>query len=141
MDRLADGSHALIDYKTGAQLTPQMWIGERPDEPQLPLYAASAAEDIGAVAFARLRTGSMRFMGFSRAKDAIPQVKPCQWDSLQAQWRTALEGLARQFSAGDARVDPKKGFATCRSCDLQPLCRVHERLDALAQAADDGEGG
>ena len=32
--------------------------------------------------------------------------------------------------AGDARVDPKRALQTCRQCDLQPLCRVHERLDA-----------
>jgi len=137
MDRLLEGemrgAHVLIDYKTGAQLTPQMWLGERPDEPQLPLYAVSAREDVGAVAFARLKTGSMRFMGFSRAKNAVPEVKPIAWDGLLGQWKVALEGLAAGYAGGDARVDPKRGLATCRNCDLQPLCRVHERLSALEE--------
>ena len=29
--------------------------------------------------------------------------------------------------------DPKQLLATCRNCDLQPLCRVHERLGTLAE--------
>jgi hypothetical protein len=38
VDRLADGARVLIDYKTGAAL--QDWRGERPDNPQLPIYAS-----------------------------------------------------------------------------------------------------
>src|SRR5437870_2837046 len=49
MDRLEKGGHALIDYKTG-QATRNAWLGERPDDPQLPLYAVSAPERIDAVA-------------------------------------------------------------------------------------------
>jgi hypothetical protein len=30
-------------------------------------------------------------------------------------------------------VDPKRALATCDRCDLKPLCRVHERLGALAE--------
>ena len=137
MDKLADGSYALIDYKTGAQLTPRQWMGERPEEPQLPLYVVSAAEPVSAVAFAKLKTGDMKFAGFSQAEKEIPGVKPAKsWSGLVQYWKTELENLATGFREGDARVDPKKGLATCRNCDLQPLCRVHERLSAL----DDEEG-
>jgi probable DNA repair protein len=133
MDRLPDGSHLLIDYKTGSHLSPQMWMDARPDEPQLPLYAVSAKEDIGAVAFAKVRAGDMKFMGFSRAKNQVPGVKQSpDWKSLFSQWRTSLEALASGFAAGDAQVDPKHGLETCRNCDLQPLCRVHERLSPLS---------
>ncbi len=132
MDRLPDGSHLLIDYKGSNRLTPRMWMDERPDEPQLPLYAVSAKEDIGAVAFAKVRAGDMKFVGFSRHEGVVPGVKcSLDWPSLISQWKTNLENLAAGFAAGDARVDPKRGLATCRSCDLQPLCRVHERLSAL----------
>src|SRR5437879_4119069 len=62
MDRLESGGHAIVDYKTGGgNLTAKRWQGERPDEPQLPLYAVSAKEEITAVAFARFRPGDMRF--------------------------------------------------------------------------------
>src|SRR5688572_3695233 len=42
MDKLADGTHAVIDYKTGRTVTPKDWKGPRPDDPQLPLYAVTA---------------------------------------------------------------------------------------------------
>lgn len=133
MDRLPDGSHLLIDYKTGGRLSPRMWLDARPDEPQLPLYAVSAKEEIGAVAFARLKTGEMRFMGFSRKEGLVPGVKAAKsWQGLLESWKKELESLAQGFAAGDARVDPKRGLATCRTCDLHTLCRVFERLSPLS---------
>jgi len=137
LDRLASGGHAVIDYKTGKP-TPNDWMGERPDDPQLPLYALSASEPISAVAFARLKTGEMRYMGFSRAKDAIPKVKEAQdWASLLEGWKKELDSLGSAFAEGDARVDPKDLLSTCRYCDLQPLCRVYERVSALGDSEED----
>jgi probable DNA repair protein len=136
LDKLDSGGHAVIDYKTGNP-SPNQWMNERPEDPQLPLYALNAAEPVSVVAFAKLKTGAMRFMGFSRAKDAIPKVKQAEnWETLLAGWRKELEALGSGFAAGDARVDPKKLLSTCRYCDLQPLCRVYERLSALG---DEGE--
>ena len=138
MDRLSDGTHVVIDYKTGSRATPNDWMGERPDEPQVPLYVVTAAEDVSAAAFARLKTGEMKFAGYSLKEKAIPGVKPAKsWPGLVQYWKTELEKLAGGFARGDARVDPKKGLATCRNCDLQPLCRVHERRSFLDDALDD----
>ena len=140
MDKLEDGSHALIDYKTGSRVTANDWLGARPDEPQLPLYVVTAKEAVSAVAFAKLKTGDMKFSGFSLNEKEIPGVKPAKsWGGLVATWKAELETLASGFAHGDARVDPKKGFQTCRNCDLQPLCRVHERLNALEENDEDGE--
>ena len=139
LDQLAAGGHAIIDYKTGRP-TPNDWLGERPDDPQLPLYALSASEPISAVAFAKLKTGEMRYMGFSDRKDLIPEVKPAKgWDALLEGWKKELEALGSGFASGDARVDPKDGLATCRYCDLQPLCRVYERLSALGEEIEESE--
>ena len=140
MDRLEDGSHAIIDYKTGSRVTASDWAGERPDDPQLPLYAVTAPEAVSALAFAKLRAGDMKFSGFSLKEKEIPGVKQAKsWGGLVATWKAELESLASGFAAGDARVDPKKGLATCRNCDLQPLCRVHERLNALDESKEDQE--
>lgn len=138
MDRLLGGApagaHVLIDYKTGSRVTPNDWIGPRPDDPQLPLYAVTAQEEVSAVAFARLRTGNMKFFGFSRHEGAIPGVKAAlDWPALVADWKTELERLAGEFAGGHAAVDPKRGLNTCRNCDVQTLCRVHERLSALTE--------
>jgi probable DNA repair protein len=137
LDKLASGGHAVIDYKTGNP-TPNDWLGERPNDPQLPLYALNASEPISAVAFAKLKAGGMRFMGLARAKDAIPKVRAAEnWETLLAGWRRELDALGAGFAAGEARVDPKELLSTCRYCDLQPLCRVHERLSALGDEGED----
>ncbi len=136
MDWLKDGAgrgHVLIDYKTG-RATPKDWLDERPDDPQLPLYAIAAKEDVAAVAFARLKTGEMRFMGLSREECATCCRRSKAGGSplgLLATWRRELDLLGREFADGVARVDPKRGLKTCRHCDLHPLCRVHERIAAL----------
>jgi probable DNA repair protein len=144
MDRLLEGemrgTHAIIDYKTGSRATANDWLGPRPDEPQLPLYVVTAKEPVSAAAFAKLRAGDMKFSGFSLNEKQIPGVRQAKsWGGLLATWKAELESLASGFAGGDARVDPKKALATCRNCDLQPLCRVHERLSALGEEEEGGE--
>jgi len=139
MDRLSSsGGHAILDYKTGDAKVGD-WLGPRPDEPQLPLYALGAGERVTAVAFARVKAGEMEFKGVARDDAGIPGVKPIteqrvkfasryrSWDELLAAWRTELEMLGREFVSGEARVLPKKGSETCRRCELQALCRIHAR--------------
>jgi len=140
MDRLADGGHVLIDYKTSARATPRMWQPPRPDEPQVPIYAVTAPEELAAVAFARVRPGDMKFSGFSREKDLVPGVNAAQaWEPLLQSWKKEAESLGAAFAAGEARVDPKEALKTCRKCDLQTLCRVYEKFSALDEGAGDEE--
>ncbi|MFN0039047.1 MAG: PD-(D/E)XK nuclease family protein [Burkholderiales bacterium] len=139
MDKLEAGGHVLIDYKAGKP-SPVEWLGERPDDPQLPLYALNAGEDISAVVFAKLKTGEMRYMGFSEQKDVIPGVKPAKdWTALIDGWKKEVESLGAGFASGDARVDPKNLLQTCRYCDLQTLCRVYERVNALVEDDEAGD--
>ncbi len=131
MDHTA-GGHVLIDYKTGGNPTTAKWKSPRPDEPQIPLYAVSAKEEIVAVAFARIGAGEAKFNGHSRDEKLLPNVrKHDNWKRLLADWRAEAEALATGFAAGEARVDPKKELQTCRYCDLQTLCRVYEKLNPL----------
>ncbi len=135
MDRLAAGGHALIDYKTGNVGNPKQWHGPRPDDPQLPLYAAAAPEELAAVVFAKLKPGEMRFMGYSRAPHLIPRVtvNPAPWSKLIEEWRRDSEALGRAFAEGDAHVDPKEDLKTCRLCELQTLCRVYEKYYGFSE--------
>ena len=138
LDRLAGGELAVLDYKTGKCAT-AAWMGVRPDEPQLPMYALGGAEPVAAVAFAQVQAGEMGFRGIGRVADLIPGVKLItkdqsraakqyrDWDALVQVWRRELEAIGRSFAAGDARVDPKKGEATCKTCDQQMFCRIAER--------------
>ena len=142
LDRLADGTHALIDYKTGvAKLAG--WLGTRPDDPQLPLYFSTADEAISVLAFARVKRGergkTFGFEGLSAVADLLPDVLPIEertklkkqgydsWDVLTDEWERALTALANDFMAGVATVDPKNAGVTCKQCDLHGLCRIAER--------------
>jgi probable DNA repair protein len=143
LDRLEGGGLAVIDYKSG-QVSVSSWFGDRPDDPQLPLYVLAAREDVRAVAFARLKTGALGFAGLAREAGLLPGVETVEknrsakkhaesWDALMRMWREQVDRLGGDFARGDARVDPKRALATCERCDLKPLCRVHERIGALAE--------
>ena len=142
MDRLleGEGGHVLIDYKSGYRVTPKDWEPPRPDDPQLPLYAVAAPEELAAVAFAKLRRGAMRFTGFAKSKEAMPRVQVAKnWPALLAEWKKQTEALGTGFAAGDAAVDPKRDLKTCLRCDLQTLCRVYEKFNVLEEV-DEEEG-
>jgi len=147
IDRLEDGRCVIIDYKTGDP-NPAAWLGERPDEPQLPLYAISCEGNIAAVVFARLRRGMSAFIGLAQEEGLLPGVTTVEglrggddrvsdWDSLFDAWRNALTQLARDFRHGVARVDPKR-TDTCTWCDLHALCRIYDQ-NTRRTARDNGD--
>ena len=150
VDQLDDGRRIVIDYKTGASTAGAM-LGERPNEPQLPLYLLTAEPDAAAVAFARVKTGNMQFAALARDGDLLPEVKAfaesrqrsfsphASWEELVAAWRVDLTHIAASFCSGDAQVDPKKYPLTCRDCDVQPFCRIYERLEKSALLDEEGE--
>lgn len=140
IDRLADGSRAIIDYKTG-DAKPAAWSGERPDEPQLPCYAVTATEAVSAVLFGILRPGENGYRGYARTAGVVPDIVAFEqekyppdgcadWDALLVHWREVLERTAEAFAAGDARVDPKDRNRTCSYCHLAALCRIDETRHA-----------
>jgi probable DNA repair protein len=132
MDRLQRGGHVLIDYKSGGFPSPKHWEGPRPDDPQLPLYAVAAPEELAAVSFAKIKPGDMKFMGYSRAEHLLPNVQIYRdWEKLLADWKRDAAMLGKAFAEGDAHVDPKEDLKTCRRCDLQTLCRVYEKFSGL----------
>jgi len=151
LDRLAEGRLAVIDYKSG---TPRVagWLGERPDDPQLPLYALALGEEVVAVAFACLKAGKLGFAGLAREDGLLPEVGTvdahrtagklaASWSELLDGWRAETSRLAQAFVRGAARVDPKRPFATCEHCDIGPLCRVRERLGAVGEDETGGQEG
>lgn len=139
VDRLPDGRRVIIDYKTG-KANPSRWEGDRPDEPQLPLYAVGSPEAVAAVAFAQVKAGSMAFKGLAGDEVGIPGVRLREdWDALLGEWRQTLDALGRSFAAGEAEVAPKRYPHTCKYCDQAPLCRINERIaiGPVEEEADD----
>jgi ATP-dependent helicase/nuclease subunit B len=132
VDRLADGARVLIDYKTG--LAAPDWRGDRPDNPQLPIYALLRPAALVAVAYGRVNAAECAFI----AETDRPAVfKPRgQNSSLEGMvslaalipiWSARIESLAADFAAGWAAVAPT--LKACKSCSLHGLCRVPAALE------------
>jgi len=129
VDALPDGREIILDYKTG-QLKSDGWEGERPDEPQLPLYCATSDKPVAGAAFAVIRVGELRFRGLTSSDFSLPSLKKMSispavpFERQLSEWRRVLEHLGEQFRAGKAAVDPKPG--ACNNCGLRALCRIRE---------------
>jgi RecB family exonuclease len=126
IDELEDGRLVLIDYKSG-RVKKAGWKGERPSEPQVPLYAVTQSGEIAAVALAQVRRGECKFVGEAAEKGLIPgaasgRTALSEWI---AQWRAALETLAEEFRSGEAAPRPLNA-KVCETCHLPALCRIHE---------------
>lgn len=137
LDRLADGSVAIIDYKTGARASLKDWFADRPRNIQAPLYAVHAGEPVGALVIAGVQARGAEYLGYWNGgvlfADAAAKVPNDGWDRQIARWRTTLEELVLEFAGGDTRIflndldDAKGAFA--------PLTRVHEQLAILRGSA------
>lgn len=146
IDELEDGSVCIIDYKTG-QPSPSAWFGERPDDPQLPLYGIFSEQPVAAVLFAQVKRGAMKYLGIAKEEGIVPRIKAggrymsegARWSELFSDWRNNLEKLAEEIIEGDARVAPKNPPTTCLYCQLISLCRYHEIHSASMGAQSDLE--
>ena len=142
IDRLSDGTRLLIDYKTG-NISPAAWRGDRPDEPQLPLYAVYGnVENLGGVVLGRIRAGETGYDG--RVRDARAQLQadissrralvtdPYN-DGMRETWARALAALAQEFLRGESAVSPREP-EVCTRCPLAALCRKAEL--SISSSAD-----
>lgn len=129
IDRLPNGEILIVDYKTG-NVPRSSWQIPRPDQPQLPLYAVTASVDqVSGIAFARLKKGDCKIVDEPVGivdNATISEESAAAWNRQLEQWRVSLEELSEEIETGLAVADPKRGATTCRNCDLQCFCRVHE---------------
>ena len=137
-DRLdvdAAGHRILIDYKTGPKQRVSKWLGERMQEPQLPLYALAAGVGANdAVTYACLRSGDeMGFNGLAAGAIGIEGVTACDgknsrpddWKKVLDDWGSDVDALAKEFVEGRSDVSPRDEKA-CDYCGFEALCRVAE---------------
>jgi len=142
IDQLSNGVKLLIDYKTGTVKT-QSWLGDRPQQPQMPLYALSFPQNnFHGVTFAQLQTGNLGFEGLhsegldtqtnfpkgmvniAHYKDNKDLITPKTWSGLLSQWSAVLQKLSLDFNKGWAIVHPDDQGKPCGHCELQILCRI-----------------
>jgi ATP-dependent helicase/nuclease subunit B len=139
VDRLADGARVLIDYKTG--LASPDWRGERPDNPQLPIYALLRPEGLAAVAYGRVNASDCSFVAeaerpaiFKPRGQKSPLEGMSSLAALIEVWSGRIESLAADFAAGRAAVAPT--LRACTTCRLHGLCRVPAALEDAVDSHD-----
>jgi ATP-dependent helicase/nuclease subunit B len=139
VDRLADGARVLIDYKTG--MATADWRGERPDNPQLPIYALLLPKALAAVAYGRVNAGECSFVAeaerpaiFKPSGRKSPLEGMPSLAALIEVWSHRIGNLAADFAAGRAAVAPT--VRACKTCRLHGLCRVPAALEDAADSHD-----
>jgi probable DNA repair protein len=140
VDRIdeVNGVQVMIDYKTsGTPPSLLAWKNERPDDPQLPLYAIGSEGAVRGIYFAHITRKNQAFIGASEGNEFIP-IKPTtfnkwekdmgSWNDAISTWKLNLEKLANDFIEGKASINPKP--TACDYCHLKGLCRIN--LGALS---------
>ena len=144
VEEVRDQQRIVMDYKTGS-VSARDWYGERPKNPQLPLYAVLEARDghaLAGVLFAQFREGDWKFSGeLTEAsllpKEAMSKRKPIDFSEALPAWESALTNLADELRDGVARVDPQS--SACQFCGLQAACRINPWQEAV-EASEVEEG-
>jgi RecB family exonuclease len=133
IDRLLDGARVLLDYKTGT--ADPDWRGERPDNPQLPVYALLSPDALVAVAYAKVNAAECGFVAESERGEIFSRTRRSEMEGMGTfaeliqVWSRRIERIAGEFAAGRAEVAPT--IKACQSCKLQGLCRVPAALEEV----------
>jgi ATP-dependent helicase/nuclease subunit B len=129
VDRLADGTLAVIDYKTGTPPRPIDWLAEPPRDPQVPAYAIAVGDLVEAAVVVSLRSSFVGYRGFWSGSSfpGSPQALPREraWSEQIERWRQGIAQLIEQFAAGDVRVF--RDAWVDAGGPLSPLTRIFEQ--------------
>ena len=126
IDDLGDEGMRIIDYKSGKgrNLKFGNWDGERPRDPQLPIYAlALPGKNLNSLGWAVVNEQAMH-----ETREWLVTEKPASkdvtdWESQRRIWRERLESLGREYLRGAIPVKPHHHDA-CEHCPYCALCRI-----------------
>ena len=140
IDRLADGTLAVIDYKTGQKVSSaSSWLKPRPDDLQLPFYMTAMAESahqddpVTAIAVAQIHVRETSYSGVAegmlfhsglKTVDSLLKQHPeiTDWQQLLAIFRARVERIADEFADGIALI-PANYDRICNNRQIRALCR------------------
>ena len=128
VDRLDKGgqqNQIVIDYKTSLPTT-KPWLEERPEAPQLLLYALLDPK-ITTLVFIQLKAGRLSLQGLSVDPNDEPgmQIIPANqnWETYRQHWEQQLTLLATEIQEGHCAPQPKRS-SLCQQCAFPSLCRL-----------------
>ena len=137
VDRIAD-KLLIIDYKSGT-VKPSSWTGDRPTDPQLPMYVLASNPLANGCAFAQIKGGLIKFIGTSDSQ-LIASEKPVEdWPAQINEWQIALRKLADEFTSGYAPVEIFDKASFTYQSHLLPLNRWLEEPE-ISAIANPGTG-
>jgi ATP-dependent helicase/nuclease subunit B len=109
LDQLESGEMIIIDYKTGSPNIKQ-WGSDKPEEPQLPLYALTYEPQVQALLFVQINAKDVCSKGIgelTQHHDGIIQSSkggsydlPEDWQSMLLHWQNTLQQLSLDFQNG-----------------------------------------
>ncbi len=123
IDRLSDGTLAVLDYKTGAKKKFLQSDGQ-PKEIQLIAYAFALDDPVSAVALVNVDT---REVGFDGAGQGYSDE--ANWQASLGAWKRIVRIACQEMTGGDVRINAVQGVKDARYFNL--LSRYTElRRDA-----------
>jgi ATP-dependent helicase/nuclease subunit B len=127
IDRNPEGKKWVIDYKSNLpKCLP--WKEERPQEPQLLLYAL-LDENIKVLLYVQLKAGQLTSKGLSEENLPLGGTtvlkKDENWAAYRQNWQTQLNELAEEFHKGFCPPEPSSN-SICQQCNYQNLCRKQQ---------------
>ena len=142
LDLLDNGQWLIIDYKTGNPHLKSLG-SERPEEPQLPIYAIAYEQEISALLFVQINTTETTIKGIGTLSDYHEGVAgaekgpqydlPDNWPETLKHWQQHLEALAREFQHGDTQSQFKTRNLERFYDYLAPMLRLNS-MDAESQS-------
>lgn len=126
IDRLADGSLLIIDYKTGL---PKNLLGRDGDpiEPQVVVYAAASQEVVGGLALINISRRSIEYKGVGGSVQ-WGSVSAEDWPEALRRWKEQVLNAVEAIARGDVRIRLQPGAAQRGQLDV--LSRVKEERRA-----------
>ena len=90
----------VVDYKTG-KLAQTNWNADRLLDPQLPVYVLSVEPHAGALAYAHIKPGDLKWVGQSDINLDMGLEEIDYWSDRLISWKEKLMSLANEFAAGE----------------------------------------
>ena len=112
IDRLPDGSVAILDYKTGAKKKFLQGDGQ-PKEIQLVAYACALDDPVSALILVNIDSRELSFDGAGRGYS-----DDSSWNDSLAGWKRQVATACKEMSLGDVRINRLQGVKDARYFNL-----------------------